>query len=97
MKKSNVIDFPTESDFYEFLDELRDVYKENRLDNFICIYQYQYKKGEEREGFVAGIENYWFGEKSTIYLLGLVETIKDEILKYMANKCKEDREYNDPR
>ena len=25
------------------------------------------------------------------------ETIKDEILKYMANKCEEGREYNDPR
>jgi len=91
MKKTNVIDFPTESAFDGFLDELRETYKEKRLNNFICIYNYEYKKGEEIEGFVSGIQDYWFGEKSTIYLLGLIEVIKDEILHYMADRCEENR------
>ena len=97
MKKSNVINFPTESAFDAFLDELREAYKDNRLNNFICIYDYKYKKGEERKGFLSGVDHYWFGEKSTIYILGLLAVIKDEILKYMADKCEEDRQYDDPR
>lgn len=95
IKKSNVINFPTQSAFDRFLDDLRDAYKENRLNNFICIYDHEYKKGEEREGFVNGIGNYWFGEKSTIYLLGLLEVMKDEILKYMFDRCNENREMTD--
>ena len=95
--KAKVINFPSQSAFDGFLDDLRDAYKEKRLNNFICIYDHKYKKGEEKEGFVNGIGNYWFGEKSTIYLLGLVEVIKDEILHYMANRCDEDREMTDGR
>lgn len=90
--KGKVINFPTLSAFDKFLDGLRAAYKENRVNNFICIYDFKYKKGEEVEGFVNGIDNYWFGENSTIYLLGLLAVMKDEMLKYMATKCEEKRE-----
>ena len=83
---------PDKLPFYEFIEHLEKAYKEDRLKNFICIYDYKYEKGKEREGFVEGLNHYWFGEKSTVYLLGLLEVMKDEILIYMQEKCDEVRE-----
>ena len=91
IKKAKVINFPNQSAFYDFLDELKDAFKEKRLNNFICIYDYEYKEAEKQEGFMAGIDKYWFGEKSCIYLLGLVDIMKSEIRAYIANKCEEKR------
>jgi len=87
---ANVVGFPNKLPFYQFLDELEQAYQEHRLKDFICIYRFDYRKGEESQGFNAGIEHYWFGEQSTLSLLGLTDVMKDEILKYMAEKCEED-------
>ena len=91
MKPDKIIQFPTQVAFHEFLDELRKAYDEDRLKDFVCIYSHDYKKGKEKEGFLHGLNHYWFSqENSTVYSLGLVEVMKDEILHYMAEKCEED-------
>lgn len=90
--KNKVIEFPTSSAFHNFLDELKKAYDENRLQDFICIYNYEYEKGKEKEGYVNGIHNYWFGKESTVGLLGLTEVMKDEILSYMRKKIEETNE-----
>lgn len=87
--KNKVIEFPKSQPFHDFLDELKKAYDDGRLKDFICIYNYDYEKGKEVEGFVHGIHNYWFGKESTIGLLGLTEAMKDEILTYMRNRTEE--------
>ena len=87
--KNKVIQFPKAQAFHEFLEELKKAYDENRLQDFICIYNYDYEKGKEVEGFLNGIRNYWFGKESTVGLLGLTEVMKDEILAYMRRKIEE--------
>lgn len=94
--KNKVIEFPTSSAFHNFLDELKKAYDENRLQNFICIYNYEYEKGKEKEGFLYGIDNYWFGEKSCLGLLGLTDVMKDEISSYMRRKAEEANECSTP-
>ena len=84
--RPKIINFPNQSAFFEFLDDLKDAYKEGLLNNFICIYDREYKKGEEMEGFVGKIDKYWFGEKSCLYLLGLTDIMKDEIMSYIAER-----------
>ena len=84
-----VIQFPSQQAFHSFVDELRKAYDDNRLKDFVCIYNYDYEKGKEKKGFIHGINSYWFGKESTVYLLGLTDVMKDEILKYMATKTEE--------
>lgn len=90
--KNKVIEFPKSQPFHEFLDELKKAYDENRLKDFICIYDYDYKKGQEKPGFHNGIDHYWFGDESTLRLLGLLDLMRDEILEYMKSKCRESNE-----
>jgi len=89
MNKSKIINFPNQSVFGEFLDTLRDAHKEGRLNNFICIYDCEYREGERREGFRGIIGKYWFGEKSCIYLLGLVEIMRDIIITFIKESDNE--------
>jgi len=75
-----------EQEFHQFLDMLRDTYDENRLKNFICIYDYEFKEDDERvESYASGIDTHWFGDKSTIYILGLIEMIKQEVMDWLDN------------
>lgn len=76
--------------FHEFLGEIARAYDEDRLEDFICIYSSKYPAGKEVEGFVSIVGKYWFSgdNGSTVHSLGLVEVMRDEILRYM-------REYND--
>jgi len=89
INSSKVISFPNIPPFHAFLKELGKAYDDDRVENFICIYNFKYGKGEEREGFTSGMDHYWFGEKSTVYLLGLTDIMRDEILIYMREKCDE--------
>ena len=91
-KQNNVIQFPKQQPFFEFLDELKKAYTDNRLNNFICIYDCDYEKGKEREKFMGENKKYWFGEKSCTYLLGLTKIMGQVILDYMKEKNKEDEE-----
>ena len=77
--------------FYKFWNELLEAYKENRLQDFICIYTKDYPEGEEREGFLSLIDKYWFSVsgKGTVNLIGLVEVMKAEMLDYMYKKSEE--------
>ena len=91
-KQNNVIQFPKQQPFFEFLDELKKAYTDNRLNNFICIYDCEYEKGKKREGFVAQNKKYWFGENSCIYLLGLTKLMGQVILDYMKDANVKDEE-----
>ena len=92
-----VIDlFPTNTAFYDFLDMLKKAYDEKRLGDFICIYNYDYEKGDPRsERFVHGIDKYWFSKNTTMGCLGLLTTMTDEILQWMRRKNQEWREEQD--
>ena len=92
MKEKKIIEFPNQPPFYDFLKILEKAYKENRIRNFICIYNFAYEIGKEVPGFRSGVDHYWFGEDSTIALLGLTDVMKDEILIYMKEKCDQRKE-----
>lgn len=77
LTKHKIVPFPL-SQFDEFLDELKQLCREDRLKDFVCIYSNSRKEDEEIEVF-----DYWFGETSTVMCLGLIEVIKDRILEYM--------------
>jgi len=84
MKQTNkVIKFPEQEPFFEFLEELKQAYKEERLNNFICIYDCDYEKGKEIEGFTGENKKFWFGEKSCIYLLGMLRVMGATIEEYI--------------
>lgn len=83
-----VVEFPRSSEFYKFLEGLRVAYDEGRLLNFLCIYDYDYREGEELEGFACGIDSYWYGRSSTM-CLGLSEVIKARVLDYIREKNTE--------
>ena len=86
---ANIYKFPQETiPFHEFLEDLKQSYDEDRLNDFICIYEFGYKKGEEIKGFVAGINKYWFGSSST-KSLGLCQIMIKYILDWIVEKNEE--------
>lgn len=89
---NNTIRFPKPNVFYAFLDELKQAYDEKRLSDFICIYSSEYPEGKKPEGFTKLIDRYWFGQKDCIYMLGLVDTMKDEIREFIKKKNREAEE-----
>ena len=79
-----VVKFPNQQPFQDFLDFLSKEYKENRLKDFICITCVGYREDEEvPEGMQSKIYKYWFGDKCCLYLLGLCDVMKDCIIDYM--------------
>lgn len=88
MSKHKVIPFP-QTPFDDFIDELSQLNRENRLTDFICMFSNSYKEGEEVEGFSSEMRNYWFGKTSTLTCLGLTDVMKDIILEYMREKQNE--------
>ena len=66
------------------MDDLKEAYDEDRLKGFICISDMDYKKGEEVEGSVSTISNYWFG-KSSLLCLGLAARMQRIINNYIEN------------
>lgn len=87
---NKVVKFPKPDAFYDFLENLKNTYDEDRLKNFICIYSCDYGEEESHpEGFIEKIEPYWFGEKSCIYVLGLIDIMKDEIREFMKEKIQQ--------
>ena len=89
MKDTKVIPFPNKQPFRAFLGELQEAYDEDLLLDFVLIYRKKYQDTEKREGFSSRIDHYWFGKDSTLYTLGLIEVMRDTVLKYMERKCAE--------
>ena len=85
---AKILQFPKENAFYDFLDRLRQAYDENRLMNFLCIYDYSYREGKERPVFIVGVNKYWWGS-STTECLGLCEIMKQEVLNFIKEKNDE--------
>lgn len=85
-----LLKFPQEKQpFYEFLENLKEAYDEDRLRNFVMVVDLAYKKGEEKEGFIGSIEKYWFGLSSTA-CIGLCEVMKAVILGWVQDRNSED-------
>lgn len=86
---NKILKFPQEREpFDQFLDELQIAYDENRLKEFICIYEAEYPEGKEKKGFIASIDKYWFGESST-KCLGLCILMQQDVLDHIAEKNTE--------
>lgn len=83
---SKTVKFPAPDMFYDFLAELKTAYDEDRLENFICIYNFKYRQEDKLEEFMYGIGKHWFGQESCIYMLGLIDIMKDEIREFMKEK-----------
>ena len=62
---------------------------------FVFIVVHIYKKGQEEEGFAGENKKYWFGEKSCIYLLGLVRLMENTITDYIRDANIEYEENHD--
>ena len=78
--------------FHDFIDELVKAYDEDRLRDFITIYDCEYREDEKIEGFSGSIPSYWFSDSkkgSTISCLGMMEIMKQRILLYIEEKNEE--------
>ncbi|HDY89672.1 MAG TPA: hypothetical protein ENH82_16360 [bacterium] len=80
------------TNFHDFIDDLIKAYDEDRLNDFICICSYHYPENDEKEGFNASIDKYWFSGKlgGSIHSLGLVEIMRQEIIDYIKDANRED-------
>ena len=79
-KKLNVIEFP-KTDFENEIDMLIKLFKEKKVDNLVLAYTIHETDDEENPNHFA---TYWFGNKTCLYMLGLVRQLDQRILDWMA-------------
>lgn len=65
---------------YDFLDDMQEYFKEDRVKEFIMI------ATVECEDETDLIFYDWFGSRSTIYILGLIERMRDIVMQWINER-----------
>lgn len=81
-----VLHFP-KGPFHQVLDDLSDSYKAGRVVDLAIVWR-QLERDTPTENAdvpMRTIHSYWFGDRSSFFVLGMVRRLEHEILKYIDN------------
>ena len=74
---NKIVPFP-KKEIENVFEETLELYREGKIKNLVLIYTVDNYKGYEQ-----AVGNYWFGEKSCLFVLGLIERMKMIVNEYI--------------
>ena len=76
---AKTINFPNQSDFFKFTEELRAAHRKGKITDFVCMVRVE----SDEIGESARIGYKWFGDDSTLYLRGMLRRLDDMMKDHM--------------
>jgi len=64
----------------QFVEDFHRLHREGRVKQFVCMYS---TDRSEADGGGRDTYFHWFGDTTCVYVLGMIEWVKEHVLEYM--------------